>query len=43
MTASKNAADVVKLPRSARKDSVEGAGEDNALQLGELSNCSAMC
>ena len=37
MTASKNAADVVKLPRSARKDSVEGAGEDNALQLGELS------
>ena len=37
MTASKNAADVVKLSRSARKDSVEGAGEDNALQLGELS------
>jgi DNA-binding MarR family transcriptional regulator len=37
MTASKNAADVVKLTRSARKDSVEGAGEDNALQLGELS------
>ena len=37
MTASKNAADVVKLTRSARKDSVEGGGEDNALQLGELS------
>jgi DNA-binding MarR family transcriptional regulator len=37
MTASKNAADVVKLSRSARKDSIEGAAEDNALQLGELS------
>ena len=37
MTASKNAADVVKLSRPARKDTVEAAGEDTALQLGELS------
>jgi DNA-binding MarR family transcriptional regulator len=37
MTASKNAADVVKLSRPARKDPVETAGEDTALQLGELS------
>src|SRR5258708_2309602 len=37
MTASKNAADVVKLPRPARKDPGEGAGEDTTLQLGELS------
>jgi len=37
MTASKNTADVVKLSRPARKDPVEGAGEDAALQMGELS------
>jgi len=37
MTASKNAADVVKLSRPARKDSGEGAAEDTTLQLGELS------
>jgi DNA-binding MarR family transcriptional regulator len=37
MTASKNAADVVKLSRPARKDSAEAAGEDSSLQLGELS------
>jgi DNA-binding MarR family transcriptional regulator len=37
MTASKNAADVVKLPRPARKDPVEPAAEDTVLQLGELS------
>jgi DNA-binding MarR family transcriptional regulator len=37
MTASKNAADVVKLSRPARKDPAEAAGEDTSLQLGELS------
>jgi len=37
MTASKNAADVVKLARPARKDTADAAGEDTALQLGELS------
>jgi DNA-binding MarR family transcriptional regulator len=37
MTVSKNAADVVKLSRPARKDPVETAGEDTTLQLGELS------
>jgi DNA-binding MarR family transcriptional regulator len=37
MTASKNAADIVKLSRPVRKDSVEGGTEDTALQLGELS------
>jgi hypothetical protein len=37
MTASKNAAEFVKLSRPARKDPVEGAGEDIELQLGELS------
>ena len=37
MTASKNAADVVKLSRPARKDSGEAAPEDAMLQLGELS------
>jgi DNA-binding MarR family transcriptional regulator len=37
MTASKNAADVVKLSRPARKDPGEGAPEDTTLQLGELS------
>ena len=38
MTVSKNAADVVKLSRTARKEAVEAAGEDIALQLGELSD-----
>jgi DNA-binding MarR family transcriptional regulator len=33
----KNAADVVKLSRPLRKDTVAGATEDTALQLGELS------
>jgi len=37
MTASKNAADVVRLSGPARKDPVEAAAEDTALQLGELS------
>lgn len=37
MTASKNAADVVKLSRPARKDAGQAAGEDTTLQLGELS------
>ena len=37
MTASKNAADVIKLSRSLRKGAAEGAEEDAALQLGELS------
>ena len=38
MTVSKNAADVVKLSRATRKEAVEAAGEDIALQLGELAD-----
>ena len=37
MTASKNAADVIKLSRSLRKGAAEGAEEEATLQLGELS------
>jgi DNA-binding MarR family transcriptional regulator len=37
MTASKNAADVIKLSRPVRKGSADGAQDDGALQLGELS------
>ena len=37
MAASKNAADVIKLSRSLRKGAAEGAEEEAALQLGELS------
>ena len=37
MTASKNAADAVKLSRSSRKEAEDGAGDDFVLQMGELS------
>ena len=37
ITASKNAADVIKLSRSLRKGAAEGAEEEATLQLGELS------